>query len=812
LKTPLQKVADKVDLVRRIHTEPRFRHQDSGISAGYHLDHASWIWCADWVPGSVGVVRFRLQFQLEMMCEARFHVSADERFELFLDDARIARGPDRSPPDHWAFGTYQVMLYPGPHTIEAEVSCWGSYAPAAQMSTQPGFIFSAQGLEQILNTGSGNWEAHRCEGIELLPPPAGVYHVIGPGFSVDMRRFGNSQMFSKAVIVENLHPNPHGLVTLHHRLYPSNLPEQLALEIILPKATAVMDGDGSERWNKKECEVRAKEWPRPGEGVKAIPAHSTVAILFDLMDYRCGYPQLEVRNGEDTVISIDWAESLVEEPTAASMTKGNRNEWAGKYFRGFGDRFVLDGQHRVLRPFWWRSGRYVRVVIQTRDNSVEILGASLEQTGYPFETPEDVVVENHALMASQPLWLHGLRNCAHEQFVDCPFYEQLSYVADARLQALCWLGMVSDTRLVSRNLELFDWSRTYDGLVAERFPSRLRQISTTYAMIYILNVRDFAWWRDEESFTRARLPGIRSLIEEVSALRSSDGLLDRLPGWSFVDWVDSWNEGVPPGGRDGSSACLDFFWILCLKAAAELERACGDTECRNRYTRLAKEHAEAAKSTYWNQERKLFQDTKYCLSFSLHAQCLAVLAGLTDGNAPDMLLNAIDNPEIAQTSMYFDFYLLDCLYQQSLTDLFSRRLERFAHFGESGLRTPPETRDPTRSDCHAWSSHPLFHLRASLLGVRPSSFGFRSVRVAPLGGWTGRRSGNVRHPKGVISVSLDNDGDRLRGWVSLPQDTTGTFEFGNAIFPLAEGVRTEIDLLLANELVPGMRRTPPQAE
>lgn len=47
-----------------------------------------------------------------------------------------------------------------------------------------------------------------------------------------------------------------------------------------------------------------------------------------------------------------------------------------------------------------------------------------------------------------------------------------------------------------------------------------------------------------------------------------------------------------------------------------------------------------------------------------------------------------------------------------------------------GLTSAPENPEPTRSDSHAWAAHPNYGLLASVLGVRPGSAGFRTVRVA----------------------------------------------------------------------------------
>ncbi len=105
-----------------------------------------------------------------------------------------------------------------------------------------------------------------------------------------------------------------------------------------------------------------------------------------------------------------------------------------------------------------------------------------------------------------------------------------------------------------------------------------------------------------------------------------------------------------------------------------------------------------------------------------------------------------------------------------------------------GLTTTPENPEPTRSDSHAWSAHPNYHLLATVLGVRPAAPGFARVEVAPALGPMRRASGRIAHPAGGIEVKLERVGaSGLRGDVTLPPGVDGVFRWGGQTKTLRPG-------------------------
>src|SRR6476619_6051048 len=98
---------------------------------------ANWI-APPGVPGdSFTVFHARRSFVLDK-APTRFvvHVSADNRYRLYVNGVQVSSGPQRSDVGHWRYETMDLapQLHAGRNIIAALVWNWGSARPVAQTS------------------------------------------------------------------------------------------------------------------------------------------------------------------------------------------------------------------------------------------------------------------------------------------------------------------------------------------------------------------------------------------------------------------------------------------------------------------------------------------------------------------------------------------------------------------------------------------------------------------------------------------------------------------------------------------------------
>jgi alpha-L-rhamnosidase len=142
---------------------------------------------------------------------------------------------------------------------------------------------------------------------------------------------------------------------------------------------------------------------------------------------------------------------------------------------------------------------------------------------------------------------------------------------------------------------------------------------------------------------------------------------------------------------------------------------------------------------------------------------------------------------LLQARPYFLHYVFDAFTRVGRIDRFFASLQPWRNFVAQGLRTTPEHFEDGRSDCHAWSAHPAYHVMTSVLGIRPAGFGFNRVVIRPQLGELTEATGEMIHPRGTIRVQLRKRDSRLTADIDLPDGLTGTFHDGQIHRHLTSG-------------------------
>ena len=776
-------------------------------------------WPGSWiaVPGHATrplVAAYRRQFTVSEAVTVDVLVSADERYELFLDGQRIGRGPGRGDARMWPVANHRLELSAGSHVLVARVWSLGGLAPVAQISVGHGFVLAAPGaFDSELATGLATWEGHVLTGWSFAG--SGVTWGTGALATIDGTRRdwavenGGGEGWLPVVTTKQAHSaiTPRGWLPDFQVLTPAWLPPQR--ETPIPSGEVRhLEAITAADWGR-DGQVIAAEADLPGERAVwqawldgtplTLAAACCRRAILDLGVYRCAWPELTVSGGAGAAISVRWAESAYL--ASKGQAKGDRGALTGKYFFGPGEVFLPDGGgQRVFGPQWWRAGRYIEIQIRTGDAPVTLEALALVETCYPLTVDSGFACSDARLEQAAGPMLHTLRMCMHETYVDCPYYEQLMYVGDTRIEVLTTYALSGDDRLPRAALRLFDHSRRDSdlGLTTSRYPCRDPQMIPTFSLWWVAMVHDFAMWRDDPAFVRSLLPGARAVIDAVASWIGEDGVLHALPGWNFIDWTEAWRPwtlgeeaccGVPPDGHRGRSAILGWQFVYVLGLYAQLEELVGDPDrgviIRRRATRLA-EHTDAL---FWNEQRGLWSDAATGATYSEHAQCLALLSGYAPAahaaRAAEGLLNA---PDLERTSIYFSHYLFETYRSLGAMPRMLGRMDLWFDLPRLGLTTTPEEPEPARSDCHAWGAHPLYHYRAGLLGIRPAAPGFREVLVEPQLGQLDWASGSVSHPHGLVAAEVRRHDGGLAWSVTLPAGVTGTLRLEGRTTPLQPGV------------------------
>jgi hypothetical protein len=768
-------------------------------------------------------------------------VSADNRFTLFVNGHRIGDGPARGDMLHWRYERFDLapFLQAGDNLITATVWNFGVLAPVAQISDRTAFLLESEttGPDSVSTAVNGSSDANKGWLVEIEPGHRPLdrstvtqqtYFASGPGEQIDAAHYDwdwQSPTATGSAWVPAASPMRDSIFAGVNQAHSAGVtgdnnwalvPDQLLQMEYTPAGPGrivqllIANPDPSHF----DLHLEPADTSDNGhfQAPQNIPPSAHLHLILDRKTLTTAYPRLVVSGGKGSKIRLTYSEALYDN----KQQKADRDslEYTGengiqhsRQALGLTDSFLPDGgAHRVFEPLWWRTWRYLDLDIETADEPLTLESLTASFTAYPFEQKASFHSPDPDLDKIWEISWRTARLDAHETYMDTPYYEQLQYIGDTRIQMLISYTVAGDDRLARQAIEAFDQSRIPSGLTQSRYPTSLYQSIPTFSLIYIGLLHDYWMYRpDPDGLVRSKLNAVRAILDWYAQYREPAGLLHKTPGWSFVDWVTGKGE-IPTYDSSGVSCVTSLHYLGSLDQAADLEIALGDPMLgqrdRNQAQSLRTEIARAC----WSTPRGLLADTPALKDFSQQANILAVLYDVIPRNdQADVLqrLLTIDpgtTPDgVLSASYYFRFYLARALdhaeqAQQpgnsphaGIADQYLASIAPWRKLLPLHFSTWPETPGETRSDSHAWSAHPIYDLLTLVAGIEPASPGFATVRIAPHLGDLPSLTAQFPHPQGLIAVDYHRNGSALDATITLPGTLTGTFVFNGKLYPLHPG-------------------------
>ncbi|MCO5296367.1 MAG: hypothetical protein M9921_05870 [Fimbriimonadaceae bacterium] len=698
-------------------------------------------WRAHWISPAydprldVGVFGFRRRLQVtEVPSTLIARVSADQRYKLFVNGELVVWGPQRGDPQHWFYETVDLAphLRAGENWIAALVWNFGWMAPMAQHSVRTAFVLEAEGAStpdawEVLKLG--NWD------FAMMHDGVGEFYIdVGPGEAVDFRGAPWGWRTGGDSPPAEWRP-AHTVCAAEERGTPGGGTPWM----LVPRTLPAMRYDVCETGPRVRRGFLGDEGG-PEEGALSPPLalRPGQPVVLDWGELLCAFPRLTLEGPEGAGLTVAYAEA----PWTPDGAKGNRNEVAGKAVQGMQDRFVLDGTRRTLETLWWRTFRYVRLEA-TQTLTVHAFDAV--ETGYPIAVDSSFEADDPWV---QPIWEVAVRTaerCAGETYFDCPYYEQLQYAGDTRIQALIGYYLGHDRALQRNAVDTLGWSQMANGLTQSRYPSRQVQVIPPFSAWWVLMLYDQMLY-DRVAYDVGRQRQAEWVLESLEAHSDAPDA----PFWHFADWVPGWRWGEPPlRGRSPIHRLTREMAWRGLGAFMETAPMPLDLAIETEMAARGLEMPSFAAANPPSPSREGFDEEP-----SEHAEALWRVWQRMAGLEPDPWpAEALAKAGAARCTYYFSYY--KHLAMRPIDYLAG--LAPWKEMIEAGLTTFAENPEPTRSDCHAWSAHPILGFFQIVAGVESAAPGWKAARIEPHPGSLRRFDARIAHPDGLLRVAWESE-------------------------------------------------------
>lgn len=760
-------------------------------------------------------VYFRKTFTLtDAPDSALLHISADGRYQLFVNGALVGRGPARCDAAHQYYDSYDIAehLRAGSNVIAVLGHSYGQfmawYEPPRYEAARLlgcGGIF----VQSDIQTGAETIHVDTDESWRYLESAAWQHDTSGGavGFveiydarqapvgwqeaDYDDRAWQPAQVLIGATWPRTPPVRPFPFMTprdipplMEEKRSPvrleraaqvaevsgtPNLPQQIGAETLADFTTCLIDGE--------------KGLLDGSEAVIQTSRGQAVALVFDFGGTVTGRPVLEFTAPAGAIIDVGTSERLQDghiEPREQSFLTSENI-----------DRVIAREGRQTWERFEWTGFRYLQLTVRNAETPLTLHSVSLNFTSYPVEARGAFECSDSLL---NDIWQAGantLQLCMHDGFVDCPQREQRQFAGDGYVEALINFAAFGDPYLTGKMVRQFFQQQRIDGLTNTTAPGDGQEMGayiTDYCLYWIMTIREYVRYTGDAAIVQELYPGVERALTWFSHYVDDEGLLNNPPHWLFVDWAEV--------DKRGQSTAVNAQYAHTLEMAAELADIYGLPARAVEFRAQAESVKASINRLLWDDVRGAYVDCRvdgvqstrisqqsngFCLAYGVAAgtRRARVIAYVTDparvgltawmpGNYQPPPFDEASDVVLAQP---FCAHHLHRGLAVERTDLLLDNIrQRWGAMIAAGSTTIWEVWSADNSQCHAWSATPTFDLSSYVLGVMPLADGFAEALVAPHPADLAWARGRFPTPHGAIEVDWERADGRFSLTVDAPEN------------------------------------------
>jgi alpha-L-rhamnosidase len=502
---------------------------------------------------------FRAVFQAENGRNIRLKLTASTIYRVYLNGEFVGSGPARAAHDYYRIDDYDIsrLTREGENVLAVEVA--GYNVNTYYTIDQPSFLLAEVEAEGrvVLATGQGkDFEAfqlkERLQKVERysFQRPFTEYYRLKEGY--DQWRVSSKspieklklKVFPPVKLLSREAPMPEYTLLRPETVYskgtvsrikPAKYHKDRSLSSISPKLKGYTEAELEVRPPSQEIlefvnqtsEIVNK--PVVSQGVTTLKENEF--YVYDFKGNQTGFLTAKLKCQQPTRIFFYFDEILTDGDV---KTRQRQSDICNQIV------YELEPGEYSLETIEAYTFRYLKVMVISGDCLLETVG--LREFAYPDLKKTTFLSNNFKLNAIFDAAKRTFRQNAVDVFTDCPSRERAGWLCDSYFSAIV------EKELTGKSLVAHDFFENYalpenfafipDGMIPMCYPADHNDgnFIPQWSLWFILQTEDYARRGGDPLLIAQLKPRIEKLLKYFEGFENSDGLLEKLPGWNFVEW------------------------------------------------------------------------------------------------------------------------------------------------------------------------------------------------------------------------------------------------------------------------------------